>query len=478
MAATADILLVAINARYSHCSHAGRLLLANLGSLGARATLLEYDLETLPLQLASDILARQPRIVGCIVYLWNRTLVGDTLRLLRLLAPELRTIIGGPELVADDAAAWQGLADAIAIGEGEALFRNWCQAQLAATTATPPATGPLLLQAATPPDTATLLPPYHLYSDHDLQRRVVYVESARGCPHHCIYCTSCNSGWRAFPLPPLLREFDQLRQRGLRNFRFLDRTFNVDEPHACRLLDYFLDHRDEGLRLHLELSPVAYGPGLRQRLAAFPPGMLHLEVGLQTLDSATARRIGRHEERSTALTALRFLQQECSADLHVDLIYGLPGEDLTTFTAGFDQLVLLGLPTIQVNRLKVLPGTPLSRLPAIKGSYNPAPPYEVLFSDVLTHYELTRLQRFAHAWDRLNNRNRFSHSLPLLWQTPSASPFAAVDAIAQEVYRTCGRVHAIGADLWGATLAAYLKGHSTLPPHLIELALKRDNIAI
>jgi hypothetical protein len=262
--------------------------------------------------------------------------------------------------------------------------------------------------------------------------------------------------------------------RGLRQFRLLDRTFNADEAHACAVLDFFLDHLDAVDTLHLELAPVRFGETLRARLAAFPPHVLHLEVGIQTLNAATARRIGRHEPREEALDALRVLAEATQADVHADLIFGLPGEDAASFAAGFDHLVRLGIGEIQVNRLKGLPGTPILHLPELAGAFNPAPPYEVLRTDALSFDELMQLQRFALAWDRLHNRGRFRHSLPLLWADPGTSPFAAIDRLARTVHRERGRVHAVGLRDWTLALARQLLDSPPEQRTDALIALRRD----
>ena len=476
MNAPATILFVAVNARYSHCSHAGRTLLANLGDLAADARLLEADLDTHAMQLAADILARAPRLVGFSVYLWNTRLIRDALGILQRVAPERRVILGGPEIVPECADRWRGLADALVCGEGETAFRDWCLRQVDAPPLKHRRAAPEWIAVPDPPAPTSLHLPYDLYTDDDLRHRVAYVETTRGCPHHCLYCTSCGTGLRRFPLPVLRDAFAGLMNRGLRQFRFLDRTFNADEAHACAVLDGFLDHLDAVDTLHLELAPVRLGEALRERLARFPPNILHLEVGVQTLNAATASRIGRREPRGEVLEALQFLTRETQADVHADLIFGLPGEDAASFAAGFDHLVRLGIGEIQVNRLKGLPGTPILRLPELAGAFNPVPPYEVLRTDALSFDALMRLQRFALVWDRLHNRGRFRHALPLLWADPGTSPFAAVDHLARTVHQACGRVHAVGLGDWALALARQLLNGPAEQHAGTLAALRRDAV--
>ncbi len=475
-----DILLVAVNARHRHCSFAGRSLLANLEEMAECAALLERDLDVTPLELAEAIVARRPRIAGFSVYLWNKRLVGDTALLLRRLLPGASIVVGGPEIVPGCAGEWQGLADVLVHGEGEEVFREWCRRRLR-----PPAAAPTRDDGGEPqwlaappggvkPETLAL--PYERYDAVDIARRTLYVESSRGCPFRCLYCSSRRGGLRLLPLPRLLPALDKLMTRGARRFKFLDRSFNADEAHACALLDFFLARISPELRLHLEIVPLALGRELRARLAAFPRGTLHLETGVQTLDEEVARRLGRPEKRAAVLATLDFLLRETGATVHADLIFGLPGENEAGFAAGFDTLVRMGLREIQVNRLKGLPGTPLTRLPALREAFSPLPPYEILRSDRLDFAALSRLQRFALTWDRLFNRGRFPRTVPLLWRNPADSPFAAVAALAEEVRAQEGRVHALSLHTWARHLRRFLVARQGVDAETVRAALAQDGL--
>lgn len=468
-----EILLVAINARYSHCGMAGRSLLANLEEMRDKARLLEFDLDILPLQLVDQILEHRPRIVAFSVYLWNRHLVTATAQLLRRLTPQTAILLGGPEIVSDGHAQWDGLAHALVCGEGETVLRNWCRRYLRQPVVSAPVSPEVIV--AEPVRLDSLALPYDLYDRTDLEHRTIYVETARGCPFQCHYCCSRNSGWRPLPLKRLFRAFDRLLARGARHLKVLDRSFNVNLQHACEVLDYFLDKALSGLRLHLEWTPTELPSDLLRRLRAFPPGGLHLEVGIQTLNPDVARAIGRPESRSTVIETLQTLQ-EIPLDLHGDLIFGLPGEDEESFAAGFDRLAFLELPELQVNRLKGLPGTPLRPTPHPGDRFSPWPPYDLLYSDKLSFQDLARMQRFAMTWDRLNNRGHFRHTLPLLWRNSSCSPYTGIGAIAEDMYRTEGRLHAIGTHTWAKCLWRHLKPRSVDIAAQTRAALQRDGI--
>lgn len=469
--APADILLVAVNARYSHCAHAARSLLANLGTLSGAGGLLEADLDTTPLQLAEQVVARRPRIAGFSVYLWNVRLVEATAQILRQVAPQLRLVAGGPELTPEYPRA--ALFDAVVIGEGETAFRNLCAEWLGAA-ATGTARGRVL--RAEPEDPAALALPDGLYADADLAQRTVYVEASRGCPYGCAYCTSAGTGLRLLPLERLLPAFDRLWQRGLRRFKFLDRSFNAPAGHAAAVLDFFLGRATPDMRLHFEINPDHLHEVVAARLASFPKNTLHLEVGIQTLNPGVARAIGRSPDTGAALGNLAFLTRQTGAAVHADLIFGLPGEDEASFARGFNALLAACRPPeLQVNLLKGLPGTRLARDAAALGlTFNPEPPYELLRSDALGFEALMRLQRFARCWELVHNRRRFPHASGALQAARPADPFGTYQALAERIAAEEGRLFAIGLPRLGRILRDHLVGACGLASREAEALLAAD----
>jgi radical SAM superfamily enzyme YgiQ (UPF0313 family) len=464
MTRPADILIAAVNARYSHCAFAARSLAANLGFLAATARILETDLDITPLQLAAQIAERRPRIVGFSVYLWNVRLVEATARILRAVAPDMRLAVGGPELTADYPNA--ALFDTVILGEGEAAFRAFCEnILLEVVTDIPPDNAPTLSPPSAPltphappdvpvtvgapssllPTTSSLLLPYHLYTDDDLARRTVYVETSRGCPYACAYCTSAQTGLRLIPLDRLLPAFDTLWRRGLRRFKFLDRSFNAPAAHACAVLDFFLSRATPDTRLHFEINPDHLDAAVAARIADFPAGTLHLEAGVQTLNPRVAAAVGRSPDTPRTLANLRFLTRETGAAVHADLIFGLPGEDEASFADGFNTLVAeCAPPEVQVNLLKGLPGTRLAREAAAHGLlFNPEPPYELLRSDGMDFATLMRLQNFARCWELVHNRGHFPEEVAALHASSGGNLYGVYQTLTARIQAAEGKLFAI-----------------------------------
>ena len=442
------ILVAALNARHSHASMGARCLLANMGDLRSQTELAEFTIQQSAAEIAEAIVAQPPRILGLGVYIWNAARVAELLPILRRKSPEMKIVLGGPEITETTAGA-----DVLILGEGDLAFADLCRDILSEPHLRPFASICGFLRPP-PPDLATLQLPYDEYADDDLAHRLLYVESSRGCAMRCDYCVSANDeSVRFFPLPALLAAFDKLLARGARQFKFCDRSFNLDMPRAIEILAFFRERlpRYPGLFLHFEMLPDRFPAELREALAAFPPRSLQLEIGLQSFDPAVLETIRRPQNLEPAADNLRFLREQTRAWLHTDLIAGLPGETPESFAAGFDRLVALGPHEIQLGILKKLPGAPLARHDdAFAMRYDPTPPYEILSTRDWSAEHLVRTARFAHYWDALVNSQRFIPAAPLIWQN-APSVFGAFMELSDWMAARFSREHGVPlADLVAA----------------------------
>ncbi len=413
----ADIVLATLNARYSHASVGLRYLLANLGPLAARAEILEFVIGARTESIAESILARRPAIVGLGVYIWNVEESTRLVAMLRALAPDLRIILGGPEVSHEtDQQPICRMADHVITGAAEQEFFELCDQTLRwkAGKATRPLTH-LIAGGKLPPESIAM--PYSLYSGEDIAHRNLYVEASRGCPYRCEFCLSALDRTAVpFPLQPLLHELELMYQRGARRFRFVDRTFNLRIDHSLAILDFFLEkHAADPANLcfaHFELVPDHLPDRLRDVIVRFPEGSLQFEVGIQTWNPEVASLISRRQDNDRAEANLRWLREHTRVHLHVDLIAGLPGETLESFGAGFDRLVALRPHEIQVGILKRLRGAPIARhTEAFDLRFNPYPPYNVLATSLIGFADMQRLARFARYWELIGNSNRFGERL-------------------------------------------------------------------
>ncbi|MBF0414154.1 MAG: DUF4080 domain-containing protein [Magnetococcales bacterium] len=435
------IVLMTLNARFRHPSLGLRCLKANLDAWSDRCSILEFTIHDRPMDIAETVLRFQPAIIGIGVYLWNVEPVRHLLALLKVLAPEIILILGGPEMVAapeDD--RWFDVADVIISGEGEGVFRDVCREWYAT-----PGIRPAKKRITAPPvDFTRVKLPYALYDSNDLKHRFTYVEASRGCPHGCSFCLSARDApIRRVPLAHFFSAMEDLLTRGARQFKFVDRTFNVHTRTAVAILDFFLERYIPGLFLHFEMVPDHLPPALKESLIRFPPGSLQLEIGFQTFDGETLQRIHRSQNNDAAAKNLAWLKNNTRVHLHTDLIFGLPGESLVSMEAGFNRLFALHPHDIQVGILKRLPGTQLARQdPGIHSMwYNPHPPYDILANDHIDFATMQRLRRFGRYWDLIGNSQRFPTFIS--WMHDQPSPFAVFLTLSDFIFATTRQTHQI-----------------------------------
>ncbi len=485
------IILATLNARYIHASLGLRYLLANLdrhGGAGLRAqTLLrEYTISRAPQEVVADLLAAlgppqgRVQIIGLGVYIWNVTQTQEVIRQLKAARPDVKLVLGGPEVSHEvDQQPITALADHVITGWGDVSFAKLCRVLL---------DGPQPLMKVIPgeqPPLTDVTLPYAEYSDADLAHRLLYVEASRGCPFKCEFCLSSldKTAW-AFELDRVLVALDGLFQRGARNFKFVDRTFNLKVAHSVRILQFFLDRLpaadappSEQLFLHFEVIPDHLPERLRAMLAQFPPGVLQLEVGVQSFNPAVQHTISRRQDNAATEANLRWLLAHTHAHLHADLIFGLPGETLPSFADGFDRLLAIGPHEIQLGILKRLRGTPITRHTSVHGMvYDPEPPYTVQHTGVVNAATLQRFARFARYWDLLANSGRYAHTLALLLQhMPQASPFGRFMALSDWLWPHLGATHKLTPEVLVDALFVYLSAH--VPPDTVRQALLADYIA-
>jgi radical SAM superfamily enzyme YgiQ (UPF0313 family) len=350
------IVLATLNAKYSHASFGLRYLMANLGPYRQLATLREFTIEQQPLTIVEELLAEEPTLIGFGVYIWNIAETTQVVALLRTLRPDLRIVIGGPEVSFEyeDTEIFR-LCDHLIIGEGDVAFRELV-ADLSDGKTREKVVRPAL------PDITALRLPYDEYTDRDLRERMLYVEASRGCPFQCEFClSSLDERVRAFPLDTFLAALKQLLDRGARGFKFVDRTFNLNIRTSVAILEFCLANYRPGFELHFEMIPDRLPVELRALLSQFPSGAVQLEIGIQTFDKAVLKNISRAQNFERLENNLRFLREETGVHVHSDLIFGLPGETVESFATGFDQLIAMKPGEIQIGFLKRLRGTPIIR---------------------------------------------------------------------------------------------------------------------
>ncbi len=464
-----NIILTTLNARYSHTSLGLRYLIANLKELKEETEILEFVINSSIQTIAEQILEKKPKIIGIATYIWNAFDVGELVKTIKKVSPETIVVLGGPEVSYTPLRVNFDMADYIICGEGEVSFYNLCRELLDGTCQQP--------RTISSPkvDLENIVLPYDDYTDFDIKNRHIYVENARGCPFECEFClSSIETRMRYLDINIFLDEIEKLWVRGARNFKFIDRTFNIKISYAKAILNYFLAKEEEYF-LHFEVIPDNFPEELRDLIKQFKKGCLQLEVGIQTLNLDVAKEIRRNLKIDKIKDNLKFLSTETHAHMHIDLIIGLPSESIESFGRNLNQLYTLSTGEIQVGILKKLSGTTLDRHDKVYGMvYNDSPPYDILKNDLINFDQMQEMKRFARFWDIVYNSGNFQKTTALLFE--DGKVFEHFYDLSKWLYKRSESTYKISLDRMAEFLFEYMsKNHDE---ELIANTILQDVMAV
>ncbi|QIQ22000.1 B12-binding domain-containing radical SAM protein [Zophobihabitans entericus] len=438
------ILLTTLNARYAHTSLGLRYLYANLGEHQKNAVICEYTLDQRPIDIVEQLLAQEPDVISLGVYIWNIHQSEAIAKMIKAVRPDIILIIGGPEVSYEHHLnAIVDVVDYVICGWGEASLPKL----LSDIENQRRPVNKIIQGIKLPLDDIKF--PYDYYTDTDLAQRILYVEASRGCPFTCEFCiSSLDESVQAFNIDAFLAEMEKLFQRGARTFKFVDRTFNIKLENSKRILQFFLDkiakYPEEGIFAHFEVVPDYLPEELRRLIQAFPKGALQLEIGIQTLNRDVQRNISRRTHLGKAKESISWLSTQTGAHLHVDLIAGLPGENLASFAKGFNELWSWQPQEIQLGILKRLKGTPIVRhTDSFEFVYDELAPFAALKNRDLSFVELQHINRLSRFWDLIINSGRFPHTTPLIL---GETPFENMWELSDWIFKTTKQTHKIALD--------------------------------
>lgn len=416
------LLWLDINCSYAHASLALPALHAQCTDEAVEWGVVSATLATPVGTLVEQIVERQPDILAATAWLFTHDYLLNVVGRVKALLPDCIVILGGPEFLGDNETYLRRHPeiDCVFRGEGEEEFPKWLKVAGAperwdgipglcrVNDAGEYRDGGL----ARVMDFAGLVPPEESRF-FSWSKPFVQLETTRGCFNECAFCVSgTEKPVRTTPVDSVRRRIENIHARGIRDIRLLDRTFNGNAKRAKDLLGVFAEFSD--MRFHLEIHPGLLPGDLRELLAGLPDGLLHVEAGIQSLRGPVLEACKRKGGLAEALDGLRFLCGLKNMETHADLIVGLPGYTLDQIFEDIRTLASFGAGEIQLELLKVLPGTAMRNDAGVLGLvYSPLPPYEILRSDrmgvadIQTGRLLSRLLDFYYnsaAWRAVSMR--------------------------------------------------------------------------
>lgn len=414
-----NVVLSTLNSKFIHSSLALRYLKAYGEAHGQAYDIVEYTINMPVLHILSDITEHDIDVLGFACYIWNIEMTLHVVDMVKAVRPDIKIVLGGPEVsfTADELLERCPNIDYIVQGEGEEAFHALITALQLGNDGLDPVIpgvrgrrdGSILgsLEAVEVRDLSTIPFPYTEEDMEDLEHKIIYYESSRGCPFSCQYCLSGNKNTvRFFPQERTLEELQWFIDHGVKQVKFVDRTFNC-APHHHRPLMEFMRDSDTDMNFHLEMEPELMTEWETNILCETPPGRIQIEVGVQSTHKKTLDAINRYNDWPYIQKSIRPIIQAGRTHVHMDLIVGLPHEDFNRFGQSFNDLFSLQPHALQIGFLKLLKGSGVRRMREYKYVADPLAPYEVLSTHVLPYDDVRFLKYFEDVFERFYNSERF-----------------------------------------------------------------------
>lgn len=414
-----NVVLSTLNSKFIHSSLALRYLKAYGEAHGQAYDIVEYTINMPVLHILSDITEHDIDVLGFACYIWNIEMTLHVVDMVKAVRPDIKIVLGGPEVsfTADELLERCSNIDYIVQGEGEEAFHDLVTALQLGNDGLDPVIpgvrgrrdGSILgsLEAVEISDLSSIPFPYTEEDMDDLEHKIIYYESSRGCPFSCQYCLSGNKNTvRFFPQERTLEELQWFIDHGVKQVKFVDRTFNC-APHHHRPLMEFMRDSDTDMNFHLEMEPELMTEWETNILCETPPGRIQIEVGVQSTHKKTLDAINRYNDWPYIQKSIRPIIQAGRTHVHMDLIVGLPHEDFNRFGQSFNDLFSLQPHALQIGFLKLLKGSGVRRMREYKYVADPLAPYEVLSTHVLPYDNVRFLKYFEDVFERFYNSERF-----------------------------------------------------------------------
>ena len=425
------VLLAAINAKYIH-SNLGIYSLKTYGEKmlkewglaeQAEISLAEYTINHQMEQILQDIYKRKPDVIGFSCYIWNISYVKMILADIKKVLPDVKIWAGGPE-VSYHAEAFlkeEPAVDLVMMGEGEITFAHFLKALLEGEELKQVSGLMLRNDDGTFTDTGfrqvmdmSQIPfPYAFMDMKELEHRIIYYESSRGCPFSCAYClSSIDKKLRFRSLDLVLPELEWFLQAKVPQVKFVDRTFNCKKSHAMAIWQYIRDHDNGITNFHFEIAADLLDKDELDLLSTMRPGLVQLEIGVQSTNEKTLETIRRKTDIEEIRQITAAINSWHNIHQHLDLIVGLPWEDLKRFKQSFNDVYSMEPEQLQLGFLKILKGSYMEELiPTCDLLYSAAPPYEVLCTKWLSYGDVLELKDIEEMTEVHYNSRQFACTL-------------------------------------------------------------------
>lgn len=417
-----NTILVAINAKYIHSNLAVYSLRAYAKQYRDEIDIAEYTINQQTNDILMDIYKKKPDVLCFSCYIWNLTYVETVIREIRKLLPMIPIWVGGPEVSYDAKDVLERMPEVTGVmfGEGEETFLELMQHYHEEGKALKEIEGiayrdeqQAICENAWRPVIDLSTVPFVYEDMEDFRNKIIYYESSRGCPFSCSYClSSVDKCLRFRDVELVKKELQFFIDEEVPQVKFVDRTFNCNHKHAMAIWQYLMEH-DKGItNFHFEVAADLLNEEELKLIEQMRPGLIQLEIGVQSTNEKTIKEIRRTMKFSEVARIVRRINEKKNVHQHLDLIAGLPYEDLESFKKSFDDVYRLYPEQLQLGFLKVLKGSYMEEQKNAYGLvYQSKPPYEVLYTNWLSYEDMLQLKMVEEMVEVYYNSGQFAYTL-------------------------------------------------------------------
>ena len=420
------ILLTAINAKYIHSNLAVYSLKAYAKAYSEQIAIGEYTINNRVDYILEQIYKEKPDVLCFSCYIWNMDYVEQLIREFHKLCPDVPIWVGGPEVSYEVETFMQEhpQVTGIMVGEGEKTFASLCEhyvdkqialSDIHGIVYRETENGEINVTCAQVPLNMSEIP-FCYDTTEDFKNRIIYYESSRGCPFSCSYClSSVDKQLRFRDIELVKKELAFFIEKEVPQVKFVDRTFNCKHDHAMAIWK-FIKEQDKGItNFHFEISADLLNDEELELLASLRPGLVQLEIGVQSTNEATITEIKRTMKLERLKDTVKQIQKAGNIHEHLDLIAGLPYENYETFANSFDEIYALKPNQLQLGFLKVLKGSYMyEHADEYEMVYYSTPPYEVLKTKWLSFDEVLKIKQVEEMLEVYYNSGQYEVTMKLL----------------------------------------------------------------
>ena len=486
-----NTVLVAINAKYIHSNLAVYSLRAYAEKYKEQISIAEYTINQQVDEILRDLYKKKADILCFSCYIWNRAYVEELACEIKKVLPNVIMWFGGPEVSYDAEGVLQRIPEAtgVMMGEGEETFLELMQhyhegekeLSKIAGIAYRSEEGQIVKNEWRPVMNMSDIP--FVYHDmKDFEHKIIYYESSRGCPFSCSYClSSVDKCLRFRDLELVKKELQFFIDHEVPQVKFVDRTFNCKHKHAVEIWTYLMEH-DKGItNFHFEVSADLLNEEELELISKMRPGLIQLEIGVQSTNEKTIREIRRTMKFSEVARIVRRIKQNKNVHQHLDLIAGLPYEDLESFKKSFNDVYELQPEQLQLGFLKVLKGSYMDeQKEAYELVHKGQPPYEVYQTKWLSYEDLLQLKMVENLVEVYYNSGQFTHTLKKLvteFETPYECYFQLAQYYEENGFFSCNHTRIRRYEILLDFIREYVGEEDDLYRELLTLDLYlRENV--